>query len=473
MPIGDILPEITVLLSAVAVLLAALFLPRARQGWCAALALVGLGIAIVLAAGQVGGADRLTFQGTWALDGVGTWARLLILGGTAFVVLLSPSWLAADPRHGEFYAILLFSCLGAMVLASAGDLLQLVLGVLLSSVTGYTLAAWHRDWPLSVEAGMKYFLVGALANVVLLIGVTLMFGLLGTSGYGDLAPALAAAEASPLLALGVALVVVGLAFKLGAVPAHAWMPDVAEGAPVPSAAFLTVIPKIGAAVALARLVSLVPVDTLALRPVVAVVATVTMTLGNLAALGQDDVRRLLGWSSVSQSGYALMAVCVIGLSTTAASALLVFLAAYAVATLAAFAVVGHLRGLTDRAAYAGLAWQRPWLALTLIVSVLSLVGIPPLAGFFGKFTLFVTTIDGGYGWLAVVAVANTVVSLVYYLRVVAPMYFSPAEEGREVLSCWTAVAVTAGAILTVASGLAAEPGLNAVAGAGLGRGLIP
>lgn len=454
MPIGDILPEIALLLSAVVVLLAASFLPRRWQPACAALALAGLAVTAWLCAGQVGSA-RLTFQNVWAIDGPSTWARLLIVGATAFTVLLTPAWLAEDRRHGEYYAILLFSALGAMVLAAAADLLQVVLGVLLSSVTGYTLAAWHRDWALSVEAGMKYFLIGALANVILLIGVVLVFGMAGSSSYA----ALAGPEASPLLTLGVALMVVGLAFKLGAVPAHSWMPDVAEGAPVPAAAFLTVVPKIGAAIALARLVGLFPPDVLAIRPIVAVVAVATMTLGNLAALGQDDVRRLIGWSSVSQSGYALMAVCVVGLSEAALPALLMFLMAYAVATLAAFAVVGHLRGLTGRAGYNGLAWEHPWLAVALIVSFLSLVGIPPLVGFFGKLTLFATTIDGGYAWLAVAAVLNTVVSLVYYLRVIAPMYFQGADGRRHVLGRGTAVAVGGGLVLVVAAGLGAEAAL--------------
>ncbi|WP_404383159.1 NADH-quinone oxidoreductase subunit N [Caenispirillum salinarum] len=468
MPVGDILPEIALILTAVAVLLTASFTPHRLQWIGAVLALIGLAVAAALTAGQIG-AHRLTFSGTWALDGASTYGRLVILAATAFCVVLTPRWLADDKRHGEYYAILLFSALGALVLAAAADLLELVMGVLLSSVTGYTLAAWHRDWALSVEAGMKYFLVGALANVILLIGVTLMTGMLGGFGFADLAPALAApGAASPLLLLGVALVVIGLSFKLGAVPAHAWMPDVAEGAPAPAAAFLTVVPKIGAAIALARLVSLVPPDALAIRPVVAVISVATMTLGNLAALWQDDVRRLIGWSSVSQSGYALMAVVVVSLSGGAVSALLAFLTAYAVGNLAAFAVVTHLRGRTDRAHYAGLARTRPVAATVLILAFLSLVGIPPLVGFFGKLTLFLTTIDGGYAWLAAVAVANTVASLFYYLRVVGPMVFEGDDARRPaVLGRWTAVAVLTGGVLTVALGLAAEPGLAAFGAARL------
>jgi NADH-quinone oxidoreductase subunit N len=188
-----------------------------------------------------------------------------------------------------------------------------------------------------------------------------------------MAAAVSRTASSPALLLGVTLIVVGLAFKLGAVPAHAWLPDVAEGAPVPAAAFLTVVPKIGAAVALARLLHVFPPATVAWHALVAALAVATMTLGNLAAIGQTDVRRLIGWSSVSQSGYALMAVAVIGLSPDALPALLFFLAGYAAANLAAFAVVAHLRGRTDIEDYRGLAALRPWPAAMLVLSFLSLV----------------------------------------------------------------------------------------------------
>jgi len=461
MPIGDIIPEIAIILTAVLILLGATFSGREHQWLGAPAALVGLLIAAIFCFAQTG-EMRLTFNGIWALDGPSVWARLFIIFVTAFTVLMSPRWFETDRRHGEFYSLLLLSALGAMVLAGAADLLQLVMGVLLSSVTGYTLAAYHRDWPLSVEAGMKYFLVGALANAVLVTGVMLLFGILGTSAYEGISAALKDIRPSPLMIGGTALVVIGIAFKLAAVPAHSWMPDVAEGAPVPAAAFLTVAPKIGAAVALARLVSLFPPDVMPLRPLVAVIAVATMTLGNLAALWQDDVRRLIGWSSVSQSGYALMAVSVIGLSPSAAPALLVFLAGYAAANMAAFSVVAHLRGRTEIGAYAGLFSLHPLVALTLVIALLSLVGIPPLSGFFGKLTLFLTVVDGGYAWLAAVAVANTVISLFYYLRIIAPMTFSPAKGDAAVLGGWTALAAGIGLAVVIGFGIIARPLFDAL-----------
>lgn len=456
MPVGDVLPEIAVLVTAVTGLLLASFVPQRWQWLGAPLALIGLALAGVLCATQWSGPPRLTFSGTWALDGASIGARLIILASTAVAVLLAPEWFRHERRHGEYYTMLLLSALGAMAMAGAADTLQLVMGVLLSSVTGYTLAAWHRDWALSVEAGMKYFLIGAFANTLLMLGVALLFGLLGSTGYADMAAALTHASASPLLLLALVMVVIGVAFELGAVPVHTWLPDVAEGAPAPAAAFLTVVPKIGAALALARLLHVFPADVIGWRPLLAAMAVATMTLGNLAALWQTDVRRLLGWSSVSQAGYALMAVTVIGLSEEALPALLFFLAGYAVANLAAFAAITQLRGRTELAHYRGLASVRPWLAAVLTLSLLSLAGIPPLAGFVGKLTLFLATVDAGYTWLAVVAIANTAVSLFYYLRVLATMYFNAADAPVATLGRCAGGGVWLTGVAIVVIGLAAQ-----------------
>lgn len=461
MPIGDVSPEIAIIMAAVLALLFAAFAPRRMQAGSALIALAGIAVAIVLVLGQLG-ETRFTFSGTWALDGASLWARLMILLGTAFCILLAPGWFRTDPRHGEYYTILLLGALGAMAMAGAGDLLQLTIAVLLSSVTGYTLAAWHRDWALSIEAGMKYFLMGALANALLITGVTLMLGLLGNTGYADIAASLRLGTGlSPLLFVGFALTLTGVAFKLGAVPAHAWLPDVAEGAPVPSAAFLTVVPKIGAAIALARLVQLVPPEFLGLRPLIAILAAATMTLGNLAAFWQDDIRRLIGWSSVAQAGYVLMAVTVLGLSPDALSALLAFIASYAIGNLAAFAVVAYLRGRTAIADYDGLAKRRPLVATVLVVSFLSLVGIPPTVGFLGKLALFMTTIDGGYTWLAVVAAANTVASLFYYARVMGRAYFNAPPEEIAVLDRSSGVAVLIGGIFVIGGAVLAGSAFTA------------
>ncbi len=461
MPIGDLAPEIAIIVAAVLSLLFAALAPRNLQAGSAIIALVGIAVALVLLMVQLG-ETRFTFTGTWAMDGASLWARVMILLATGFCIMLSPDWFRSDPRHGEYYAILMLAALGAMTMAGAGDLLQLVISVLLSSVTGYTLAAWHRDWALSVEAGMKYFLMGALANALLITGIVLILGLLGTSGYQDIALALKLGKGlSPLLFVGLAMTITGVAFKLGAVPSHAWLPDVAEGAPVPSAAFLTVVPKIGAAIALARVVQLVPPEFMNLRELIAVIAVATMTLGNLAALKQDDLRRLIGWSSVAQAGYLLMAITVLGLSPDALTALLAFVASYAIGNLAAFSVVAHLLGQTALSHYDGLAVSQPVAAAALVIAFLSLVGIPPTVGFFGKLTLFITTVDGGFLWLAVVAAANTVASLYFYARVMGRLYFGKPTGDVAVLGRLTGIAVWVGAVAVLLSVIPVETALSA------------
>ncbi|MDP8970314.1 MAG: NADH-quinone oxidoreductase subunit N [Actinomycetota bacterium] len=469
MPVAHVAPELVLVVGAALTLVAAMALPHRRQ-WVGAPLAVATAAAVIWLTASMASTEpqRLTFFGTWALDGAAIWAKHIILVSTIIAVAASPEWLRRDPRHGEYYTLLLLSALGAVVLASAADSMLLVMGVLLSSAPGYALAAYHRRSPLSVEAGMKYFLVGALTNILLTLGVVLLFGLAATTLYADTAGTLAASDgARGLLTLAVAFVAVGLAFKLGAVPAHAWMPDVAQGAPAPAAAFLTVVPKIGGLVALARFLSLLPEDQAAWRPAAAVLAAATMTLGNLAALWQDDVRRLLGWSAVSQSGYGLMALVALDRSPLALPALLYFLLAYALANLAAFAVVAELRGRTRLEDYAGLARRRPLLAAVLVVAFLSLVGIPPLAGFAAKLTLFGATIAAGYGWLAFAAVVNTVVSLFYYLRVLGPVYFAPQPEPVPLLGRWAGLAAVGAGLGAIAVGLVAEPLIHAFTNARL------
>lgn len=428
MPIGDVAPEIAMLVTALGALLLASFVAQRRLWLGAPVACAGLLTAGYLCVAQLDQPAHVTFSGSWSIDQASIWARLIVLASSAVAVLMTPEWLRSDRRHGEYYSVLLLSALGAMLMAGTADTLELVIGVLLSSITGYVMAAYHRDWALSVEAGIKYFLIGAFANTLLLVGVALLFGLLGNTNYAAMAQSLQHAPSSIALTLATALVVIGVGFKLGAVPAHAWLPDVAQGAPAPAAAFLTVVPKIGAAVALARLLDIFPANSVAWQALLATMAVATMSLGNLAALWQKDLRRLLGWSSVSQSGYALMAVTVMALSDQALPALLFFLAGYAAANLAAFGVVTQLRGRTEIHQFRGLATTRPWAAAVLTLALLSLVGIPPLAGFAGKLTLFLATIDAGYTWLAVVAIVNTVVSLFYYLRVLAPVYFDASDR---------------------------------------------
>ena len=458
MPVGDVIPELVLLVGSVVVLLYALFAPRAWQSGAAALAAIVLAAAVVPSIALLRRDQALTFFDTYARDGPAVWAKLVVIGVTGVTVALSVAWFRSDHRQGEYYALLLMSAIGAILLAGAADLMQLILALLLSSATGYTLAGYHRRSRRAAEAAMKYYLLGALTNGALLFGAVLLFGLAATTTFPGLLPGLRQADPFPL-AVATGLVTVGLAFKMGAVPAHAWMPDLAEGAPAPSAAFLTVAPKVGALLALARLATVLPESQLNWRLLVAILAAVTMTLGNLVALWQDDVRRLLGWSAVSQTGYGLMAVVALGRSGFAVPSLLFFLVAYALANLAAFGVVITLLGRTDRKAYAGLGRSHPVLGLVIVVSFLSLVGVPPLAGFTAKLMLFGATIGAGFTWLAVLALVNTVVSLAYYARVIGPMYLETgapsAPDGAGGPSLAGAATVVT-ALAVVAAGIGAE-----------------
>ena len=468
----DVVPELVLLVGAVMVLLTALALPRRWQRVPAVLAMATLAATAAVTITQLGGEQSLGFFETYALDDATLVARLVILAVAALSVLLSVEWFVEDHRSGEYYALLCLSALGAIVLAGAADLMELILGTLLSSVTGYVLTAYHRASPRSTEAGVKYYLLGALTNAALVYGVALLFGLAGTTTFGGLRDGLVDADRTALVA-GFVLVVVGLAFKVGAVPVHAWVPDVADGAPAPVSAFVTIAPKVGGLVALARFVAVLPEDAVGWRPVVAVLALASMTLGNVVALAQDDVRRLLGWSAVSQTGYGLMALVALGHSDLAVPALLFFLAAYGVANLAAFGVVVELRGRAAIADYAGLARSRPALAAVLVIALLSLVGIPPLAGFPAKLALFAATVDAGYAWLAVAAVLNTVVSLAYYLRWLASAFWEPAAtaEPMPVLGCSAATGTYLAVGAVVVLGIAAEVMFSALDGARLLPGL--
>lgn len=454
--LGDVVPELVLVVGGVVVLLYALAVPRRLQSGAPVLALLTVAVAAATTIPMLDGPEAYTFADTYARDLPAVWAKLIVLAATAAVIALSLPWFRSDPRSGEYYTLLLFSALGAVLLAGATDLKQFVVSMLLSSATGYVLTAYHRLSRASAEAGIKYFLLGALTSASMLIGVAYLFGMGGTTTLPGLRTGLSSEDGIGL-AVASALVIVAVAFKLGAVPAHAWMPDVAEGAPAPVAAFVTSVPKVGAFLFLARLVVVLPADGLGWRPLVALIAAATMTLGNLAALWQDDVRRLLGWSSVSQTGYGLLAVVAVERSDLALPSLLYFLLAYVLANIAAFAVVVQLRGRTDRLAYAGLARARPVLAATLTITLLSFIGVPPLAGFAAKLALFAAAIDSGYGWLAVLGAINTVVSIAYYARVLAPMYFDDLPGPVPVLARTAGFTAIVTGAAVVAAGVAAEP----------------
>ena len=451
-----LLPELFLLGGAVVTLPAGSFLPRRRQWGARLLAVAALLAAGVSAAlgfapgGRLGGPQETVF-GAFVVDTPTSVTRLVVVAAVLLVIGLGVDDLAGQARESETYALLLLGALGAVVLAATDDLLVLAVGFLLASIPLYALVGMGRTAG-AAEAALKTYLLGALSGILMLLGIAVLSGVGGSTDYPGLSAGLTAAPAAAV-AVGALAVLAGLLFEAGGVPLHFWVPDATEGAGTPAAAFLTTVPKVGALVAAARLVDVLP-GTLPWPLLVGLLAAATMTVGNLAALAQTDARRLLGWSTVSQVGYLLMPVAVLGATTTATPALLTYLAGYAVTNLTAFAVLTAVPGARSLADFRGLARRHPALAAALVISLLSLVGTPPTAVFLGKLTVFTAAWDGGLAWLVVLAALNTVVSLGYYLRWLVEA-FRPPDADSAPSAPWATGAAIAGAAGVLALGLGA------------------
>lgn len=418
-----LVPELALTAGAVFGLLAGLWLPRRRQWVVRLIAALACLAGLAATAVAMASPPETVFGGSFAVDAGTNAGRIIVLGATLLVLCLSIETVAGHARETEFYVLVLLGALGAIVLVGASDLLLVFAAYLLASVPIYALAGFVKD-AAGVEASLKYYLIGALLGVVMLTGITILYGAGRSTSYAALHDSLAPAPHAAV-AVGLVAVFAGLLFKIGGVPAQFWVPDVTDGASTPVAAYVTTIPKIGGLVAAFRLVAeALSTSTVNWALLVAILATASMTLGNLAAFFQTSVKRLLAYSTISQVGYLLMAVTVAGRTQLAQRSLFFYLAGYAVTNLGAFAVVAELPAARTLADYRGLARRRPGLAAVLVVCLLGLVGTPPTAVFVGKLEVFSAAIDGGYSWLAVVAVVNTVASLFYYLRWLAPAFLA-------------------------------------------------
>jgi NADH-quinone oxidoreductase subunit N len=430
-----LLPEIVLALGAVLGLLVGSFLPPGREA-----PVRGIGIVAAVAAAVVAlvvRAGPTAFGGTYTVDAATTTVRVLVAGAVAVTLVL-----AGDPgvrkvslqtldvrkpssitgRVDTAFAVLVqLSGVGAMVLGGASDLLLLAAAVLLAGLPLAALAGLHREGR-ATEAALKYFLSSALFGLVLLTGVTVLLGLTGATAYGALARLTTPGPGAVAAAVALLLVLAGLLMTIGGVPAHFWVPDAVDGTSPVTGAVLTTTAKLGGLVAVWRLLVAVPSDAIPWPLLVAVVAVASMTLGNLAAFAQTSLRRLLAYSTVSQVGYLLVPVAVAARTPLALPALLGYLAAYAVTNLAVFAVLAARPRALEVADQRGLAGRHPVLAVALAVGLLGLVGTPPTVVFAGKFAGFTAAVDGGMTWLAVVAVLNSIASLFYYLRWIAPVF---------------------------------------------------
>lgn len=450
-----ILPELIVISTAFAVLLADLFLNERGRAGLAPLALAGLACAGLVIAGRMPATAGL-LGGRFAVDSVADWFKIVFLLAALVTVALSWDMLnrrAAVPvpglgSRGEYYTILLFTVAGAMFLISARDIVTLYVSLELATVPLFALAAWRRD-ALAGEAGLKYVIVGALASALLLYGLSLLYGLTGTTDLETIGKTL---KPAPVVWLAAALVTAGVGFKMTVVPFHMWAADVYQGAPTPITAYLSVASKA------AGLALMFQLFFRGLGHFVgdwnmffAVFATITMTLGNAVAIVQPNIKRFMAFSAISQAGYLIMGF--MGPAAESVPAMLFYLVAYAVTNLAVFAVIvfhANATGLEEIKDYRGLSRTNPLMALAMMVALFGLAGIPPLSGFVGKFFLFSIASQAGFHWLVAVAAVNSTISLYYYLQIVRQMYIEPVGENARCLRGTPVLGITVGAT-TVAS----------------------
>ena len=431
-----ILPLIFLVAWACLLLLADQFIPAARKGWTALLAAVGLAGSLGLVIMQAG-SEQSAFGGMITLDRFASFLQVLFLASGLFGVALAYGYLRRmGIERGEYYALLLFSLSGMLLMAQAGDLIVIFLALELLSIPLYVLAAFARPRLDSEEAGLKYFLLGAFATGFVVYGITLVFGATGSTSLVGISASIAAfGVSSPLLLVGAALILVGFGFKVAAVPFHMWTPDVYQGAPTPVTAFMAVGAKAAGFAALLRIFVLsfsgLGAD---LVPVIWVLAALTMFAGNLIAIAQSNIKRMLAYSSIAHAGYILMAFVAFGnpaVQADAVASALFYLAAYAITSFGAWGVVIALEkqnasGL-EIEDYAGLGKRKPLLAAAMTIFMLSLTGMPPTLGLVGKFFLFRTVIEAGQIWLAVIGVVTSLISAYYYLRVVVVMWMRDGE----------------------------------------------
>lgn len=420
------------------------------------------------------GSSGSLLAGTYVSDGLSRFSEAVIFLTAALTGLVSLGSLKGSGKFaGAYYTLLAASTLGLCLLVSSKELVTLYIGLELATTSLYALAAFYKNDNLSAEAGLKYLVLGAASSAMLLYGLSLIYGFAGTT-YTDVITICAAGHSSPALAAGMVLALLGVCFKLSVVPMHIWTPDVYQGAPTPVAAFISVASKAAGFVFAIRLFPLMLAGLAGLwAPLLSVLALVTMTAGNLMAIPQRNIKRFLAYSTISQAGYILVGF--VAASPAGVSSVLFYLTAYAVSNMAAFAVAAAFEraaGSDDLEDYNGLARRQPLLALAFLTALLSLAGIPPLAGFVGKFYLFYAAMQRGYTWLVIAAALNSTVSLYYYLLVLKRMYILENEkEMPEINLPWS---IKAALLFCVAAMLALGlfPGAVINAAAAVGAGLF-
>jgi len=450
-----VLAEIWLALAAMGLLMFGAFRGHRATRMISGLVVASFIIAYMLIAGP-SSPTTTTFDGLFVVDDFAIFMKFLVLVGAGLTLIMSLGFIRRENMERfEFPILLLLATLGMMMMVSANDLMSLYVGLELQSLALYVVAAFQRDSLRSTEAGLKYFVLGALASGMLLYGCSLVYGFTGTTRFDVLADHFAGAhgEVSIGVVVGIVFIAAGLAFKISAVPFHMWTPDVYEGAPTPVTAFFSVAPKI-AAIALLLRVTLQPFGDLAAQwqQIIVFVSIASMLLGAFAAIGQSNIKRLMAYSSIGHVGYAL-----VGLAAgtgAGVQGVIIYMAIYLVMSVGAFGCILAMRrqdrmveGIDE---LAGLSRTNPLLAFALGIFMFAMAGIPPLAGFFGKYFVFLAAIDAGLYGLAVIGLLSSVVAAFYYMRIVKVMYFDePADPFDRPMGRELSVIVAATALFTL------------------------
>jgi NADH-quinone oxidoreductase subunit N len=475
LPVRDfaaLAPVAVLTLGALALLLSEVFLTTSRRGYQSGVTLVtavlaGVSAVVVPPAGPI-------FGGQATIDAFSVFVTVVICLGVGLSALVSTGWLhARDAERGEYYALTLFAAAGMVLLGMASDLLVAFVSIEIMSLSTYSLAAYQRRGRRPSEAAFKYMILGAISSALLLYGSSLIYGATGTTLFSGMQGGRGAG--SVLLVAGLGLVASGIAFKVAAVPFHAWTPDVYEGAPTPVTAFMAAGVKTAAFALLARIFlssqTGAGVADLSFANILTVLALLTMVFGNLLALPQRSVKRMLAYSSVAHAGYLLVGVVsakVEGARSIALAGVLFYLAAYTATAIGGFAVVGALEARTaggeeredawDLDRFSGLARRNPALAFAMTVFLLSLAGVPPTAGFMGKLYIFKAAVGAGQIPLAVAGILTSILGAFYYLRVIVHMYMKPAEgEERAVTTTSMALALGGAVAIVAVLGILGDP----------------
>ncbi|GAB3448550.1 NADH-quinone oxidoreductase subunit NuoN [Insolitispirillum peregrinum] len=397
-------------------------------GWLAVLVMVVAGVLVLKGAGAEA---STTFKGMFVTDTFAVYAKVMVLGASALSLILSLGWLAQEEiKKFEYAVLVLFATLGMLMMVSANDLMSLYIGLELQSLALYVLASFKRDSVKSTEAGLKYFVLGSVASGMMLYGMSMVYGFSGTTNFEVLSEVLSEHQATGMV-VGLVFVMAGLAFKVSAAPFHMWTPDVYEGAPTPVTAFFALAPKIAAIALFVRVMTGPFADLIgAWQQVMWIIAVLSMIVGSFGAIGQQNIKRLMAYSSIGHMGYALIGL-VVG-NEEGVQGILIYLAIYVFMNIGAFAIILSMRqkgraleGISD---LAGLSKTSPLMAAALAIFMFSMAGIPPMAGFFGKFYVFISAVHAGMYWLAVIGVLTSVVGAYYYLRIVKVMYFDEPTE---------------------------------------------